>query len=850
METQPFETDVVLPRALGHLRELALNLRWTWDRETRALFREIYPELWDRIIDNPWLVLRSASPARLQELAANSEFCARVEAAHSSLQAYMAERGWFHQAHADEEETTIAYFTAECGLTECLPVYAGGLGVLSGDHLKAASALGVPLVGVSLLYGEGYSRQVLDATGWQMDRYPSNAIYQMPLRLERDANGWPLLVRVPLPGRSLILAVWRVQVGRVSLYLLDANLPTNSPADRGITAQLYGGDREMRLQQEMVLGIGGWRALVAAGHRPTVCHLNEGHAAFVVWERARHLHAENGCSFWEALAATAAGNVFTTHTPVPAGFDAFPPDLAMRYFASYAEEIGIHPFDLIGLGRVEPLDGTEPLNMAVLALRHANSCNGVSKLHAVVSRNVFSAEFPRFPLDEIPITAVTNGIHTDSWISEGMERLLKRHLGPVVDELPDVAEWDRVREIPDADIWGVLNQGRERLVDFSRRRLRRQLGVRGILPDAAKARADATLDPNILTIGFARRFATYKRATLFLRDLERFRRMLLDPVRPIQIVIAGKAHPADDGGKSLIREVFEFAEREDVRHRIVFLEDYDMRVTGRMVQGVDVWLNTPRRPMEASGTSGMKVLPNGGLNLSIRDGWWAEAYTPGVGWAIGDDWEHADPDYQDAQDAESLYALLEQEVIPLFYDRGQDGVPHGWLALVKESMRRLCPEFSTNRMVRQYVDEHYLAAARRYRQLMANGMADAKTLAEWKAQVRWHWEEVKVEEATASKRGDAVSFRARVRLGPLRPEMVAVQAYAEPKSGNGSSNGKGNGSKPEIVTLQAKGAEGSVFRFEGKIHSDRPAEHFTLRVMPQHPKAHQPMDVPLVRWKE
>jgi starch phosphorylase len=407
-----------------------------------------------------------------------------------------------------------------------------------------------------------------------------------------------------------------------------------------------------------------------------------------------------------------------------------------------------------------------------------------------------------------------------------------------------------VREIPDPEIWAVRQRDRERLVEFSRRRLRRQLGVRGVNYEEARARADRTLDPNILTIGFARRFATYKRASLFLRDLERFRRMLLDPVRPIQIVIAGKAHPADDGGKSLIREVFNFAEREDVRHRIVFLEDYDMRVTGHMVQGVDVWLNTPRRPYEASGTSGMKVLPNGGLNLSIRDGWWAEAYAPEVGWAIGDEREDADSDYQDARDAESLYALLEQEVIPLFYDRGKDGIPHGWLARVKESMRRLCPEFSTNRMVRQYVDEHYLPAARRYRSMTARNMADARALAEWKAQVRWHWEEVKVEEAVASKRGGAVTFKARVRLGPLRPEMVAVQAYAEPNHANGHGNGNGNGSKAEVVTLQAREAEGSVFRFEGKVSSDRAAGDFTLRVIPQHPKAHQPMDVPLVRWEE
>jgi glycogen phosphorylase len=844
MEAHPFETDVVLPLALSRLRELALNLRWTWDRETRVLFREIYPDLWDRIVDNPWLVLRAASPARLATLAADPEFCARVERAHAGLMAYMAERGWFHQAHADEEEASVAYFTAEVGLTECLPIYAGGLGVLSGDHVKAASALGVPLVGVSLLYHEGYNRQMLDANGWQMDRYPPNAVELMPLRLERDADGWPLLVRVALPGRNVILSVWRAQVGRVPIYLLDSNVPTNSPVDRGITAQLYGGDREMRLQQEMVLGIGGWRALTAVGHRPQVCHLNEGHAAFAVFERARQLHQEANVSFWEALAATAAGNVFTTHTPVPAGFDLFPPDMFIRYFGAYAEELGISASDLAGLGRVEPLDWEEPFNMAVLALRHVNSCNGVSKLHGLVSRRVFGPEFPRFPETEIPITAVTNGIHTASWLSEGMGRLLKHYVGESVAEQPDQADWERVKTIPDAEIWAALAEGRQRLVAFSRQRLRRQLGQRGVSAIHARARAETTLDPNVLTIGFARRFATYKRATLFMSDRDRLRRLLLHPLRPIQFVIAGKAHPQDDGGKALIQEVFRFAEEADVRHRIVFLEDYDMRVTGRMVQGVDVWLNTPRRPMEASGTSGMKVLPNGGLNFSVLDGWWAEAYTPEVGWAIGDEWEDPDPGHQDAVDAADLYDQLERAIIPLYYDRGADGVPHGWVARVKQSMRLLCPVFNTNRMVRQYVDEHYLPAAHRYRAMTANGLAEAKSLAAWKAQVRWHWERVRIEESSAQARNGAVTFRARVSLGPLHPEDLLVEAYAEPIGSNGSQG------TAEVVALQPRRAQAGSVLYEGKLTTRRPAEHFTVRVIPQHPKARQPLDVPLVRWGE
>lgn len=838
METQPFDPRVRLPASLAQLRELALNLRWTWERDTRALFRQIYPGLWDQIVDNPWLLLRATAMSRLEELAADDEFCERVVEAHAGLQRYMAARAWFHQAYPEEEESLVAYFTAECGLTECIPIYAGGLGILSGDHLKAASALGVPLVGVSLLYQLGYSRQMLDTSGWQVDSFPSNGFEIMPLRLERTVEGWPLTVQVPLPGRPLHLLVWRAQVGRVTLYLLDANIPINSPVDRGITGQLYGGDREMRIQQEMALGIGGWRALRAIGLRPQVCHLNEGHAAFAVIERAHCLMAESGSAFREALGATAAGNLFTTHTPVPAGFDLFPPELVARYLTPYAAEIGVPIGELIGLGRIDPHRADEPFNMAMLALNHVNSVNGVSKLHAEVSRGVFHPRFPRFPYQEIPVDAVTNGIHTDSWLAARTEALLKRYVGPEVDELPESADWERVNDIPDGEIWDCLNNGRRRLVLFARERLRRQMGQRGIPGEEAALRCERVLDPGVLTIGFARRFATYKRATLFMRDPERLRRLLLDPRRPIQFVIAGKAHPQDNAGKALIQQVFQFAQIADVRHRIVFLEDYDMRVTGRLVQGVDVWLNTPRRPMEASGTSGMKVLPNGGLNLSIADGWWAEAYEPGVGWAFGTAEHGLSEEHQDEIDAAQLYETLEREVIPHYHDRGADGVPHGWIAMVKNSMRRLCPRFNTNRMVRQYVEEHYLPAARRYRALTADNQARARSLLEWEDRVRAHWGELRIEEVTVEEGNGVQRFRARVRLGALQPEDVAVQVYAEPP----------NGGSPEVVPLERKSGETGVSWFEGALPAHRPAGDFTVRLLPRHPDAHQPLDLPLVLW--
>lgn len=838
LETQPFDARVRLPESLAHLRELALNLRWTWDRETRALFQEIYPELWNSHIYNPWLVLRGTSIKRLDEMARDPSFKERVERVYAGLQRYMAERAWYHQAHPDEEETLVAYFTAECGLTEALPIYAGGLGILSGDHLKSASALGVPLVGVSLLYQEGYSRQMLDANGWQVDSFPSNTFDTMPLRVERNADGWPLVVEVPLPGRTLSLLVWRAQVGRTALYLLDANIAINSPVDRGITNQLYGGNQEMRIQQEMALGIGGWRALAAVGLRPTVCHLNEGHAAFAVLERARDLAAETGSNFWEALAATSSGNVFTTHTPVPAGFDIFPPDLVVRYFTPYAQELGISVDDLIGLGRVEAWNRDESFNMALLALNHVNSCNGVSKLHAEVSRHVFGSRFRRFAPEEVPITAVTNGTHTDSWLSGSMEALLQQYVGPTVDEQPEQADWSRVEAIPDAEIWACRNTGRQRLVEFTRERLRRQMGQRGVAPGEAAARAAVALDPDALTIGFARRFATYKRATLFLRDVERIRRMLLDPERPIQFVLAGKAHPQDHGGKELIQQVFQFAERPDLRHRLVFLEDYDMRVTGRMIQGVDVWLNTPRRPMEASGTSGMKVLPNGGLNLSICDGWWAEAYEPGVGWAFGTQSDEIGPEQQDAIDAEQLYEVLAREVIPLYYDRGRDGVPHGWIAMVKRSMHRLCPVFNTNRMVAQYVDEHYLPAAQRYRNLTADNLSRAKSLAGWEASVRTHWGNIRVEQTLVRATRGKVASQARVRLGPLLPQDVSVELYAPPP----------NGGPPETVPMTLKATEDSFAWYEAQVPPGRSPAEYTVRVIPAHPAARQPLDMPLVTW--
>lgn len=820
------------------LHDLALDLRWSWRPDIRGLFLSMDP---DRLTDSaePFAILRLLPRESLEALAADPSFRATVERLAAERATYLADGGWFEQVHGRATKPLVAYFSAEVGLDESLPLYSGGLGVLAGDHLKSASALGVPLVGVSLLYAEGYFRQQLDASGWQREYYPPNRFDLMPITQVRAADGRPLTVEVPLPGRPLTLAIWLAQIGRVRLYLLDANVPSNSPADRGITAQLYGGDRETRLQQEMALGIGGWRALAALDLRPPVCHLNEGHAAFAVLERARDWMARHGTSFEVARRATAAGNIFTTHTPVAAGFDVFEPDLARRYLTPYAAELRLSVDELLDLGRTQPGEASTPLEMAVLALRCAGSANGVSQLHGAISRRLLAGLFPRWPEREVPIGSVTNGIHVESWASDSMRKVWQSCYGEACWDRPDTGDWSRLADVSDETLWSARDRERVRLVGWVRERLGLHLAQLGAPPERV-ATAESVLDPEALTIGFARRFAEYKRPTLLLSQPDRLRLLLTDPQRPIQLVVAGKAHPQDDAGKALIADYIKFAADPAVRDRIVFLEDYDLEHAARLVQGVDVWLNTPRFPMEASGTSGMKVLVNGGLNLSELDGWWAEAYEAGVGWPIGSSQgEHP----TDAVEAEQLYRLLETEIAPAFYDRDPAGLPRVWLERVRASMTRLTPRFSSNRMVSEYVERHYLPAVDRARALAAReGKAAFEAMA-LDERLRTAWSSIAFGEATVRGRGARTEVVVPIQLGTLGPVDVLVQFYRDPVPVE----------ELEAVVHQMtpgrRDAAGWTDYRISLVELTGPLEAYTARAVPRSAAERGPLTLPLIAWQ-
>jgi starch phosphorylase len=827
-----------LPTELAPMLDLALDLRWSWRPEIRELFAHLASDDEAMPLD-PWRALRTATERRLSELSRDRAFLAELDRLVGERQAYLADGAWYEQTHGRATEPLVAYFSMEIGLDEALPLYSGGLGVLAGDHLKSASALGVPLVGVSLLYGEGYFRQQLDAAGWQREHYPANRLDLLPVAEVRGPDGRQLTVDVPFPGRAVRLAVWEVLVGRVRLYLLDANVAENSPADRGITAQLYGGDLETRLQQELVLGIGGWRALMALGLRPPVLHLNEGHAAFAVLERARAWMVEQGSTYEVARAATAAGNLFTTHTPVGAGFDVFPADLARRYLGSYAGELEVDVEALIDLGRPEAGDRGRPLEMAVLALRSSGAANGVSRLHGEVSRRLFAPLFPRRPLGEVPVGSVTNGVHVASWVSDEMRSLWQSCAGEGCWDRPDTADWGEIENVADETLWDARQRERRRLVEWARARLATHLGQRAASPERIAAAAE-TLDPAALTIGFARRFAEYKRPTLLFSQPDRLRRLLGDPDRPVQLVLAGKAHPRDDGGKALIEQVARFAEDPDVRSRIVFLEDYDLEHAAHLVQGVDVWLNTPRYPLEASGTSGMKVLVNGGLNLSELDGWWAEAYDPSVGWTMAATAEHDGEHASDAEEVERLYRVLEEEVVPLFYDRDATGLPRGWIARMRTSMARLTPRFSASRMVSEYLERFYLPAAGRFAAL-DDPDAAGRHLA-WKARLREGWSDVAVgpTETRPGSRGTDVA--APVRLGSIRPDDVSVELYRDPRPDEDPGTG--------IVPLRPNQPGPDGWRsYQGGLPSDGALDAYTVRVVPRDPGTGVPLDLPLIAWQ-
>ncbi len=838
-----------LPEPLTRLGELAYNLWWAWNADATELLRRVDLDLWDTVGNNPVRLLGEVRQEQLARLAQDAAFLAHLERVLADFDRYMGQRTWYEQEFSEGPGGTIAYFSAEFGLHASLPIYSGGLGVLAGDHLKSASDLGLPLVGVGLLYRQGYFHQYLTSDGWQFEDYPDTHFHDLPITLVRDEHGEPVRIGVEMLDRTVQAQIWKVQVGRVPLYLLDADIAENPTELRGITYRLYGGDKQMRIRQEVLLGIGGVRALAAVGITPSVCHMNEGHSAFLALERIRTLMSRSELSFDEAREIVSGSTIFTTHTPVPAGIDTFSPDLVEAHLAPIARSMGLSKPELLNLGRQTRDDADEPFCMAILAFHLAETSNAVSQLHGNVSRKMFRSVWPELPENEVPIQAITNGVHVGTWLSLEIAHLFDRYLGPRWAENPvDHEIWKRVDNIPDAELWRARERLRERLVVAARRRMRRQLERSGASP-AALTEADEVLDPEALTIGFARRFAPYKRATLFMRNPDRLISILTNLRRPVQILLAGKAHPRDDLGKELIKQVVAFARRPEVRGRIVFLEDYDMSVAEYLVRGADVWLNTPKKLHEASGTSGMKVLPNGGINLSVRDGWWAEAYDGENGWAIGDDRLYDNDEYHDFVESEALYDLLEQELVPMFYDRGGDGVPRRWVRMIKTSMRTLLPRFNTNRMVREYAERMYRPALRRWSHLTTGECQVAKGLAKWRATLTDQWKEIRVDSVTADGNGEFpvgshFTVTADVQLGSVAPEQVEVQLY----HGRVASNNELVDGQPVTMRCDGPVTDGR-YRYSGQVPCLATGHRgYSVRILPYHKDVACPEAVGLIRW--
>jgi len=827
-----------LPEALAGLSELAMNLRWSWDERTRDLFRWVDPDAWEVTVHDPVALLARVDPGRLAELEADPAFRSYLAEVHGALRRYQERDGWF-QGRAGSPLRTIAYFSPEFGIAEALPQYSGGLGVLAGDHLKASSDLGVPLVGVGLFYRRGYFRQSLNSDGWQQERYPSLDPFAMALQ---PVDG--VRVSVDLAGSALTARVWLAEVGRVRLYLLDADVEENPDEVRIVTDRLYGGDTEHRLRQEILLGIGGVRALAAVGEDPQVFHTNEGHAGFLGFERIRAL-VGGGLSFADALEAVRAASIFTTHTPVPAGIDRFPRPLLERYFSGWAAECGISMDELMALGHEPGEDPGAPFNMAVMGLRLAGRSNAVSKLHGAVSRSMFAPLWPGVPIDEVPIASVTNGVHARTWVSSEMDALLERHVLAEWDQA-GADRWAHVADAGDDEVWRVKEQGREHLVTFVRRHLRTSLTDRG-MSSSDTAWTSEVLDPKALTVCFARRFATYKRGTLLLSQPDRLRALLTSTERPVQFVFAGKAHPADDQGKEIIRQIVAFSSDPAIRHRFVFVDDYDIAVARVLYQGADVWLNNPRRPQEACGTSGEKAALNGALNCSILDGWWDEMFDGENGWAISSAEGEDDLAKRDQLEVDSLFSLLEDQIVPQFYERGPGPVPRRWVERVKHNLVSLGPQVIASRMVQDYVTELYEPTAARADALAADGFARASALAWWKAGVRQGWRAVHVdgiESDDASDLGQERAVRATVSLGDLPAEDVQVQLLHGPVGQADELE------QPSVSAMAPSGpASDGHHTFHVTIRLDRPGRYgFAVRVVPSHGDLTTPVELGLVAW--
>ena len=838
----------IMPSRISRLYELAYNLWWSWHPEARALYSTLDHDLWERVGHNPVRFLSEVEPMVLEKAANDSEYLHRYDSIISAFDRYMhprPEETWFSRTYPEFTNKTIAYFSAEFGLHEALPIYSGGLGILSGDHCKEASDLGLPFVGVGFLYPQGYFHQRITREGVQEAFYDKLRFSEAPAVPACGPDGNEIMISVDLPGRRIHAKIWKLQVGRIPLYLMDTDVTPNAPGDRELAARLYGGDREIRIAQEIVLGIGGVRALRALGISPAVWHINEGHAAFLNLERCRELVA-SGLTFNEAREVVAANSLFTTHTPVPAGNDTFAYDLVEKYFGSYWGQLGLTRDQFMEVARED--HGWGPTyGMTALALKLTGQHNGVSKLHGAVSQKMWQFLWPGLDAEEVPIDFITNGIHTASWISPEMNALFKHYLGEDwenhVDE-PDF--WNRIDEIPDEELWKIHRRRKELLIDYTRHRLREQhlrLGEGSV----QIAEFEHMLNPDALIIGFARRFATYKRATLIFRDIERLRRIMSNPERPVQIIYAGKSHPADGPGKSLIEQVYRVSRSDAFRGKIIFLENYDIDMARYLVSGTDLWLNNPIRPHEASGTSGQKAALNGQPNCSILDGWWAEGYNGKNGWAIGEEREYHDSNIQEEADSLSLYQLLEEEIIPTYYDRGPDGIPHRWIATMKEAIRTCAPAFSMRRMVKEYTTRFYVPEMQQGMRVEQNNYEQARALAAWKERVKQGWQNLELY-VTGNREGqlslgESIDVRAWVRAGSLHPEDLAVElVYGEAINDHALAQ---HVHPMEYIKQEGDGS----YRYD--LHL-QPVESGTMaygvRVLPTHPALPGKHDMGLIRW--
>lgn len=846
---QIYNVMPTLPPGLEPLREMSFNLWWTWEPAARRLFRHLDPELWNRTNHNPVRMLQLSRQARLEELAQDKAFVRELKQVFEAYEKYLGRKDTYGKTGAGSAiKKPVAYFSAEFGFHESIPNYSGGLGILAGDHCKSASDLDLNFVAIGLLYRHGYFKQEIDKEGIQQAINLNQNFHHLPLREVRRGDD-KLLLPVRILDRDVFAKVWQLQVGRVSLYLLDTDTPENNPEDRLITAELYGGDLEMRMRQEIMLGIGGVKALSALGIEAEVFHMNEGHSAFLALERIRLNVVEKKLDFYSALQLVAAANVFTTHTPVPAGNDSFSRELMRKYFGGFARDLGI-PFDELfrfGQASVDPADA---FSMTILALRLSRHTNAVSKSHGEVSRALWKDVWAGVPVEEVPITSITNGIHTKTWMAPEFSALYRRYLGEWEENLAEPDFWRRVMDIPDAQLWQTHQQLKLRLIEFVRDRVRRRRERLGESPEAIRS-VNQILDPEILTIGFARRFATYKRGALLFSDKERLQKLLTDTTRPVQFIFAGKAHPRDEGGKALIQEVYKFSREAGFENRLVFVEDYDSYIARRLLQGVDLWLNHPLRPLEASGTSGMKAAPNAGINLSVLDGWWREGFNGNNGWAIGPEIDNGTVEFQNDVDASSLYQLLENQIIPLYYAKPDGRLPLAWLQLMRESIRSVTPVFNTHRMVKEYTERLYISAARSHEDFARDGCSAATGLSQWKAQMRKDWPQVRIQEVQVGNAdrqnilvGEPLQISARIHLGAVDPQHVRVEAY------HGEADNGGIRNPTATVLDQSSRIDGNGnYLYQGAVPATESGAYgFSVRVVPTHPRLMQTHELRLITW--